>query len=93
MPRHETIDVLEDDWTELSNADISSITLQNLTGYTLWLKGTTDATKPTDRDGAIELSDRSGYENQPLSGIWPGIAAVRVWAYSDTGGKVMVSHA
>lgn len=80
-------------WTQLTDADVTSITFQNIGGYHVLVKGTTDATAPTDTTGAVRYNPGQGERNVALSDLFPGIAAVRVWAYSDQGISVMVSHA
>lgn len=80
-------------WTQLTDADVTSITFQNKSGAYILVKGTTGATAPTDDDGAIRYNPGQGELNTALSDLFPGIAAVRVYAYAPNGAEVLVSHA
>jgi len=80
--------------TQLTDADATAITFQNRGGSPVWICGTTDATTPTFEVGAawIKYNPGNGERNVALADLFPGIAAVRVWAYSKTPGRVAVSH-
>lgn len=93
MAQNATITVPANTWTQLTDADISSITFQNVSGFHVFVKGTTGATAPTDETGSIRYNPGQGERNVSLSDLFPGIAAVRVWAYTENGSQVMVSHA
>jgi len=81
------------DWTQLTDADITSITFQNTGGYHMLVKATTDATKPTDFSGAIRYNPGQGERNVAMTDLFPGLSgADRLWAYSDQAVTVMVSH-
>lgn len=84
-------------WTQLTNADVTSITFQNRSSDFILIKGTTGASAPTDDDGAIRYNPGQGERDVFLSELFPGIAAVRVYAYAPANAKaspvVMVSHA
>ena len=53
MAQNTDIILAADDWTQLTDANVTSITFQNKGTYYMLVKGTTDATKPTNDDGAI----------------------------------------
>jgi hypothetical protein len=93
MAQNTDIVLAADDWTQLTNADITSITFQNKGTYYILVKGTTDATKPTNDDGAVRYNPGQGERNVLLSDLFPGIAAARVWAYGIKSLEVLVSHA
>jgi hypothetical protein len=94
MAQNTTLPVPARTWTQITDADVSSITFQNASGYGIQIKGTTDATTPTDDAGTVIYGPGQGERNVALSDLFPGIAAVRVWAYIRAGnGEVMVSHA
>lgn len=93
MAQNTTTTLTAGAWTQLTDANVTSITFQNTSGYHILVKGTTDATTPTDASGSIRYNPGQGERNVALSDLFPGIAAVRVWAYSDQGISVMVSHA
>jgi hypothetical protein len=80
-------------WTQLTDADVSSITFQNKSGYHIFVAGTTGATAPTDFDDAIRYNPGQGERNALLSDLFPGIAAVRVYAFCQQAASVFVSHA
>jgi hypothetical protein len=80
-------------WTQLTDANVTSITFQNKSGNYILVKGTTSASAPTDDDGAVRYNPGQGERDVFLSELFPGIAAVRVYAYAPTGAEVMVSHA
>jgi len=80
-------------WTQLTDANVTSITFQNKGGNYILVKGTTSASAPTDDDGAVRYNPGQGERDVFLSELFPGIAAVRVYAYAPTGAEVMVSHA
>lgn len=93
MAQNTTTTLTAGAWTQLTDANVTSITFQNIGDYFCRIKGTTDATEPTDASGSIRYNPGQGERNVALSDLFPGIAAVRVWAYSDQGISVMVSHA
>lgn len=80
-------------WTQLTDANVTSITFQNKSGNYILVKGTAGATAPTDDDGAVRYNPGQGERNVLLSDLFPGIAATRVYCYAPTGAEVMVSHA
>lgn len=93
MARDTTITAAEGVWFELTAGDTTSITLQNQGGGDLMVKPTTGAA-PSDFSGALDVNPGEALVNVNLADLSPGIAAVRVWAYSTQGGgKVSVSHA
>jgi len=92
MAQNTTVDVPVDAWVELTDADVELITFQNQTG-TVYVQATTGVA-PTSWQGSVEYNPGEGERNVYLSDIWPGVTgAVRVWAYSDGGSQVFVSHA
>jgi len=93
MAQNTTLIIPAKTWTQLTDADVTSITFQNTAGYHILVKGTTSASAPTDDDGAIRYNPGQGERNATLSDLFPGISAVRVYAYAPTGAEVMVSHA
>lgn len=93
MAQNTTIIVPAKTWTQLTDADVTSITFHNTTGYYVLIKGTAGATAPTDDGGAIRYDPGQGERNVFLSELFPGISATRLYAYAPTGAEVMVSHA
>ena len=81
-------------WTELTNANVTTITFQNISGYFVLIKGTVGANAPTDLSGTIRYNPGQGERNVALTDLFPGVSgANRVYAYSVDGGSLLVSHA
>lgn len=96
MPQNTNITVPANTWTQLTDADVTSITFQHVgkPGADLLVKATTDATAPTDATGALFYPYGMGERNVALSDLFPGISSRdRLWAFSSSGTTVMVSHA
>jgi hypothetical protein len=95
MAQNTTITAVANEWTQLTNADVTAITFQVMpSGFYVYIKATTDTTAPTDLSGAIKYSPGQGERNVDLADLFPGIAgANRVWAYARENASVMVSHA
>jgi hypothetical protein len=93
MAQNTTILVPALTWTELTNDDVTSITFQNRTGYPVFVKGTEDDTAPSDASGAIRYNPGQGELNVELADLFPGITAVRLWAFAEIASEVTVSHA
>lgn len=93
MAQHDTIDVAKDTWTQITNADVTAITFQNLSGGDLWVKGTTSASAPTDLTDAVVYAANEGELNVAMADLFPGLSgADRVYVYTQRGGWVFVSH-
>jgi hypothetical protein len=94
MPQNTTIAVPAVTWTQLTNADITSITFQNVGSNHVVIKATTDGTAPTNSAGGFRYNPGQGERNVALSDLFPGIASRdRLWCYSTDGSAVVVSHA
>jgi hypothetical protein len=94
MPRNTKVTLLPGVWTQLTDANVTSITFQNQGGDSVLVAGTVGATPPTTLDTAIKYGPGLGEANAALADLFPGIAATRVYAYSAHGGQqVFVSHA
>jgi hypothetical protein len=92
MAQNTTMNVPASAWTQLTDADVTSITFQNQGGYYALVKGTTDDTTPTSSAGALRYNPGQGERNVALSDLFPGIGAARVWAYCDQPVSFLVSH-
>jgi hypothetical protein len=93
MPQNTTVNVPAGAWTQLTDADVSAITFQNIGGHFILVKATTDDTAPTDTTAAIRYNPGQGERNVTLSDLFPGLSGRdRVWAYSDSNTSVFVSH-
>ena len=94
MAQNTTIAVPAATWTQLTDADITSITFQNIGSNHILVKATTDGTAPTDYAGAIRYNPGQGERNVALSDLFPGLAGRdRLWAYATEATQVVVSHA
>lgn len=95
----ETITLTEGVWTQLTNADVTNITLQILSGAA-YIRFTTDATTPTEVRGQLWPAP-TGVLNIAISELSNLSGADRVWAkpaYLDVSGGlkdavVYVDHA
>jgi hypothetical protein len=79
-------------WTQLTDANVSSITFQNR-GANAFVAGTAGTTPPSSTSGAILYATGQGELNTLMIDLFPGISAARVWAYCDTATEFTVSHA
>lgn len=95
MATHTTIDIPANTWTLLNTggAATGACSFYPL-DLSILIKGTPTATEPTDTIGAHQLPPAPGaIINTTLLALWPGMAAQHVYAYSQWGGKVVVSCA
>lgn len=94
MPQNTTKSIAAATWTQLTDANITTITFQNISGNFVLIKGTVGAVAPTDLSGAIRYNPGQGERNVALSDLFPGVlGANRVYAYAVDGAAVVVSHA
>ena len=96
MPQNTTVNLTAATWTQLTDADITSITFQVFASAgPVFIKATTDTTAPTTTAGAFVYQSGQGERNVALSDLFPGISARdRVWAYCEAAGaSVAFSHA
>jgi hypothetical protein len=92
MAQNTTVTLTAGVWTQLTNANATNIMWENREGYSILVKGTADATQPTDDLGAVEYPGRTGERSVVLADFFPGITAVRLWGYCNSDARVMVSH-
>ncbi|WPZ28988.1 hypothetical protein T8A63_15345 [Sulfitobacter sp. OXR-159] len=94
MPRHTTLIISSTGWTEITNADVTSLTFQNISGEDLLVAGAPDADPPANEDGALIYQPMQGELNVAIDDLFPGISAVRLFAKTRKSvTKVTVSHA
>lgn len=94
MPQNTNKGLISDAWTQLTDANVTRITFQNVgTGFIL-VKATATAVAPTNRDGALRYNPGQGERAVNLADLFPGVTgATRLWAYSHHGaGEAFVSH-
>lgn len=80
------------DWTQLTNADVTAITLQVHSGA-VFLRGTTDTTTPTEKAGLL-LGTGETILNKNVSDLFNLSGADRVWAKraGSSDASVYVDH-
>ncbi|WP_428925005.1 hypothetical protein [Marinibacterium sp. SX1] len=95
MPKNANVSCAPGTWTELTDADVAAIRLQNLGGYAVDIMATSDTSAPSSAVGALRLDPHDILPaNVGLSDVFPGVAAgYRVWARFELGGTLSVSHA
>jgi len=92
MAQNTTKSVPAKTWTQLTNADVTSLTFQVIE-KPVYIKGTASASAPSSTSGALLYRTGQGEVNVDLSNLFPGISAARVWAYALQDVEVVVSHA
>lgn len=94
MAQNATITLTAGTWTQLTDADISSITFQNRSEYDVFVTVQNGTTAPTTFDDAIKYGPGQGERNATLSDLAPGVTSPnRVFAWSKVAADVFVSHA
>ncbi|MEM9341418.1 MAG: hypothetical protein AAGA87_00065 [Pseudomonadota bacterium] len=93
MPQGTTITLPDDQWTELTNDNATTVTVQSLSAWPVQVKGSVNATPPTDDLGALELSPNIGIINQTLQDVFPGSGFTRLFAKGRSGARVVIWHA
>lgn len=88
---HDTRSIPAGVWTELTDGDTSSITVQNVGDYDLWLQRS-GASAPASRGGGLLLKPGVAVLNEDLSDLAPGSSGSRVWAWCDARTQAAVSH-
>ena len=93
MARNANIPLDPSVWTQITNADVTALRVQSLSGCTIRLMATAGAVAPTDDEGALTLMPNAILASDlTLADLWPGVAgANRV--YAKGAGDVSVSHA
>lgn len=90
MARNTTVTLVPDVWTELTDADVASVTVQSKAADYIEVTGTSGAAP--SGGGSIRLSPNMAIINRDLADLWPGVpGVVRVWARGK--GEVLISHA
>jgi hypothetical protein len=93
MAQNLTITIPAATWTQLTDADITALTFQNVGGNHILIKATTDGTAPTNFSAAIRYNPGQGERNVSLADLFPGLAARdRVWAWAENTTPIFVSH-
>jgi hypothetical protein len=94
MAQQTTVNVTASTWTQLTDADVASITFQNVSDYAIRVRATNGTSAPTDLAGALVYGPGQGERAVPLTDLSPGVSgANRVWVFSEIAVSVAVSHA
>jgi hypothetical protein len=95
MPRYTTLTCPPDVWTQLTSADVTSITFQLVDpASVVRIKCTADATAPTDEQGADLYHYPEGQRAIAMTELAEGMTGARVWAMPITrAAKIKVGHA
>lgn len=83
---------LSNEWTLVTDSDVTELRIQNIGYGTVFLKATVGATPPANDEGSVRLPQGTIIaSNYTLAELFPGIVgANRLYA---RGHKVSVSHA
>ncbi len=93
MAQNTTITVPERTWTLLTDSDITAVTFAIEGAHPVVLKGTIGTTPPSTFDAGITYSPNQGEVSAAIADLWPGLAATRIYVWSNYPNQVMVSHA
>lgn len=95
MARNDTLELTAGVWNEITNADVTSITFQNISPYPVFVTATTGAApSSTEAEGTVRYNPGQGERNVQLSDLFPGVVgADRVYVISEGVATVFVSHA
>ena len=95
MPQHTNKPVGAINWAQLTDADVTTITFQNVSAMPIVVTATNGTTPPAADAGGLTYAAGQGESNRSLAELFPGVSgANRVWARSSNGTQqVFVSHA
>lgn len=94
MAQNTTKNLAAGTWTQLTDANVSTITFQNISGNFVLVLATVGANAPSNASGALRYNPGQGERNASLTDLFPGISgANRVYAWAQDGASVVVSHA
>jgi len=94
MPQNTNVSITND-WTMVTDADVTAITFQNVNGYAIQVTGTNGTTAPTATGGVV-YNPGQGERAVAMADLFPGVSgANRLWARVPgiAAGLVFVSHA
>ena len=96
MPQHTNKAVNAASFTQLTDANVTAITFQNVSAMPVIITATVgESTAPNPDAGGLTYAAGEGESNRSLADLFPGVpGANRVWARSINGTQqVFVSHA
>ena len=93
--RNDNVTLAAGAWTQITDGDVTALRVQNVGTGAIWIKARVGAGALASLGGAICLDSMVAIgADMTLADLFPGIAgANRVYAWSDNGGLVSVSHA
>jgi hypothetical protein len=97
MPaRHAPVNCIPGTPAAVSDGAVSTIRVNNPSGYEIWLQATATSTPPASRAGGQRLGPFSTLAaDLPLADLFPGVGAgpYYIWAFADVATTLAVSHA
>jgi len=95
MAQNVVLTANRDGWTLLTDADIGTVTFQNLSDHDMQFWATTDTTVPAASTVGLKYAPGFGESSGALATLFPGLTSPdRLWAKGAVNGaKVFVSHA
>lgn len=100
---HKDISIPAKQWQRLNDQETGSIRICNLSGYSKGVVLQRGSENEPYRDegiseggamqGAVPLKPDGIVLNEKLTDLWPGASGGYVWAWSEQGGALSVSHA
>lgn len=93
--RNDNVTLAASAWTQITDGDVTAIRVQNIGTGTVWIKARVGAGALASLGGSICLDPMMTIgADTPLTELFPGVSgANRVYAWSEAGGIVSVSHA
>lgn len=93
MPRHATLDITNEGWTELTSADVTHLTFC-VVGRAVWIQVSENDTPPSDNEGALVAEAGTVATYVSLQELAPGLSGTRVFGQAiGLDAQISVSHA
>ena len=91
MPQSDTKPIPKWTWTQLTDADVTAITFQNVGGAVMLVEATNGGTAPTSTAGALEYRPGQGENNITVATLFAGVPSVTdddwLLVYDNAGGS------
>lgn len=91
MASHGNVTIPAATWTQITADDATKATFFNLGQFPVFIEGRTSASAPTTITG-VPYNALEGERGVNMTDLFPGIAAVRLYAYSHAPTVVFISH-
>ena len=93
MPQTTNVNIPARTWTQITDANVTSATFQNVSDFDVWVRGTVGAVAPTGGASGIKYMPSQGEVNRPLSYMFPGTSgANRLYVWSESNATVFISN-